>query len=379
MSQQFDLIVLGCGGVGSAATYYATKRGLKVLSLEQFEPVHARGSSHGDTRVIRQAYFEHPDYVPLLQRAYTLWHELEKSVEAQLFFRTGLLEIGPESGVLIPGVRRAAALHHLPLEDIQRNEFHERFPGFHLPDGSVAVFEANAGFLLVERCIHHYIHESKRLGSDLRFNQHVISYEVNASGVRVVTAAEQFVAPKLIITAGAWASQFLSNINLKLHVLKKHLHWYPHSPSFYHLHRNAPTFFFETQDGYFYGFPSRDSRGVKVAQHSGGEAVNDPSNLDRSLDVRERAQVDRFLQAHLPQVTLPATGHAVCMYTMSPDEHFIVDQHPNHPQITFAAGLSGHGFKFASVLGELLVQLAIDNELQLPLEFLSLKRFSRSV
>lgn len=376
MSNHFDLIVIGCGGVGSAAAYYAAERGLRVLALERFEPVHARGSSHGDTRVIRQAYFEHSDYVPLLKRAYELWAQFEERVDHKLFYRTGLLEVGPESGVLIGGVRQSAAEHQLPLEEISRSEFRERFPGFTLPDDSVAVYESNAGFLLVEECIRHFIHEAKRLGGDLRFNQQVRGWSVRGDEVCVSTDSQKFYAPRLAVAAGAWANDLLADLGLPLRVLRKHLHWYPvKSLDDYQVDLNSPTFFYETVAGYYYGFPVRDARGLKVAQHSGGETVHNPLNVDRSVDLAEREQVDRFLRLHLPEIALPASDHAVCMYTMTPDEHFIIDRHPQHSQIAFAAGLSGHGFKFASVLGELLVQLAIDGAVNLPMEFLSVRRF----
>ena len=376
MSNHFDLIIIGCGGVGSAAAYYAAAGGLRVLALERFEPVHARGSSHGDTRVIRQAYFEHPDYVPLLQRAYTLWDQFEQRVACKLFYRTGLLEVGPESGVLIRGVRQSAAQHQLPLEEIARNEFEDRFRGFVLPDDSVAVYESNAGFLLVEECIRHYISEAKRLGGDLRFNQQVHGWSVQGDDVCVSTDSGKFYAPRLAVAAGAWANDLLADLGLPLRVLRKHLHWYPvKRPDNYHVDLNSPTFFYETNAGYYYGFPVRDARGLKVAQHSGGETVHDPLNVDRSVDLAEREQVDRFLRMHLPGVSLQASDHAVCMYTMTPDEHFLLDRHPEYSQVAFAAGLSGHGFKFASVLGETLVQLAIDGAAKLPIEFLSLRRF----
>jgi len=376
MSNHFDLIIIGCGGVGSAAAYYAAERGLRVLALERFEPVHARGSSHGDTRVIRQAYFEHSDYVPLLKRAYDLWHQFERQVGRKLFYRTGLLEVGRESGTLIQGLRQSAEQHQLPLEEIVRGEFKNRFPGFALPEDSVALYESDAGFLLVEECIRHYISEARRLGGDLRFNQQVRGWSVQGNEVCVSTDNDKFHAPCLVVAAGAWANELLADLRLSLRVLRKHLHWYPVKNSgAYHLDTNSPTFFYETSAGYYYGFPVRDARGLKVAQHSGGDTVHDPLNIDRSVDVAEREKVDRFLRSHLPEIAIPATGHAVCMYTMTPDEHFIVDRHPQHPQIAIAAGLSGHGFKFASVLGESLVQLAIDGQAKLPMEFLSLQRF----
>ena len=378
MLNLFDLIIIGCGGVGSAAAYYAAERGLRVLALERFEAVHARGSSHGDTRVIRQAYFEHPDYVPLLKRAYSLWEQLEQRISRQLFYHTGLVEVGPESGVLIQGVRQSAAMHQLPLAEIDRGEFKERFPGFVLPEDCVAVFESNAGFLLVEECIRHYIGEAQRLGADLRFNQPVRGWSVQRNEICITTDSEKFYAPRLVVAAGAWANEVLADLGLPLHVLRKHLHWYPvKTPTAYGLQNHAPTFFYETSAGYFYGFPVRNERGLKVAQHSGGTTVQDPLKVDRSVDVAELEQVDRFLRAHLPDVAIPATDHSVCMYTMTPDEHFIIDQHFDHPQIAIAAGLSGHGFKFASVLGESLVQLAIDGKTSVPMEFLSLRRFDR--
>ncbi len=338
MAEPFDLIIVGCGGVGSAATYYAAARGMRVLAIEQFESVHSRGSSHGETRVIRQAYFEQPDYVPLLKRAYDLWHDLEHVVDKRLFYRTGLLEIGPESGALIQGIRSAGRLHNLPLEEVDRSDMTNRFPGFHLPDESVALFESNAGFLLVEECVRNYIHASRSLGAELRFNEPVRSWNVTKGTASVCTDREQFVAPKLIITAGAWASTLLSDLGVNLRVLRKHLHWYAtRELNDYSLSHASPTFFYDTPQGYFYGFPARDHRGVKVAQHSGGEVVRDPATVDRTIDEIERSEVVRFLQSHLPRATDKPTAHSVCMYTMSPDEHFIVDRHPVYPDVAFAA------------------------------------------
>ncbi len=319
MAELFDLIVVGCGGVGSATAYYAAARGMRVLALEQHESVHALGSSHGETRVIRQAYFEHPDYVPLLKRAYQLWYDLETTTHQQLFYRTGLLEIGPETGSLVQGVRSAAALHHLPLETVDRSSFSERFPGFNLPEESVALFESNAGFLLVEECIRTYIQAARNQGADLRFHVPVRSWNVEDGLVRVQTDQEQFVAPRLVIAAGAWASTLLAEIGLRLRVLRKHLHWYATRASHdYSIDGGSPTFFYEVPEGYFYGFPSRDRQSLKVAQHSGGEAVLNPATVDRTVDAHERGEVEQFLARNLPNVTRTSTAHAVCMYTMSP-------------------------------------------------------------
>ncbi len=375
MSQAiFDAIVLGTGGIGSAALFQLARRGQRVLGIDQFTAGHDRGSSHGETRVIRKAYFEHPNYVPLLQRAYENWAELERLSGHQVFFRTGILEIGPPDGILVPGVRAAAERYRLPLEELAPADVARRYPDFHLPKGQVALFEADGGYLLVEQCVQHYLRLAVDHGAQQLFDTAVTSWESDGAVARVTTDGATYQARRLLLTPGAWAPQLLAAAGIRLHVLRKHLHWYAIAPGAYAVAAGSPVFFYETAAGCYYGFPSLDGHSLKVAEHSGGQRIVDPLRIDRSVDPQERGRVEQFLRRHLPQVQLEARRHSVCMYTMTADEHFIVDQHPQHPNVLIAAGLSGHGFKFASVLGEILADLATGQTPPLSIDFLRIQR-----
>jgi len=371
----YDVIVLGTGGVGSAAAYQLAKRGAKVMGIDQFPGGHDRGSSHGETRVIRQAYFEHSDYVPLLLRAYELWRELEQAADVDLLHQVGLLQVGPPDGFVVRGVLEAARLHGLSVESLTGDEVSRRFPGFKAPAGAVGVFEPAAGYLKVERCVLTHLAAAKSMGAGFRFGATARSWQAEGNGVRVATDQGDFSAARLIITAGPWAPQLLADLGAPLHVRRKHLYWFPTAQSSYHESRGCPTYLYELPQGVYYGFPQIDELGVKVAEHTGGAVVDDPKNDPRPLDPADLARVEAFLTDCLPGVSRPVQRHSVCFYTMSPDDHFLVDRHPRHPNVVFAAGLSGHGFKFTSVLGEALADLALEENTRLPIGFLSLARF----
>ncbi len=370
----YDVIVLGTGGVGSAAAFHLARRGAKVLGLDRFPGGHDKGSSHGETRIIRKAYFEHTDYVPLLNRAYDLWAELEQRSSEQLYHEVGLLEIGPPDGVVVPGVLASARQHQLTVDELTEREVAERFPAFVVPDGSVAVFEQHAGYLLVERCVLAHLAEATKCGAELRTGETILDWTANERGVTVRTDQNTYSAQKLVVTAGAWAKDLLADLGIKLRVLRKHLHWYACDDARYRADHGCPAFFYETPAGYLYGFPQIDELGVKVADHSGGTEISDPLTDDKSTEPRDVQRVEQFMRMCLPGVSTKPQRHAVCYYTMSPDEHFIVDRHPDHDNVGFAAGLSGHGFKFTTVLGEVLTDLTLDGQTALPIEFLRLAR-----
>lgn len=377
---KYDVIVLGTGGIGSAALAQLAMRGRRVLGLDRFPPAHDRGSSHGQTRMIREAYFEHPDYVPLVQRAYQLWAELEQQSGEALYRETGLLQIGPPQGLIVPGVLRTAAEHRLDVETLGPKEIERRFPGFRvngMNDGTqaaVGLFERRAGYLRVEACVRAYLDLAVRRGAELRTGVAVQSWRGVVGGVEVEAGASRFRADQLLVTAGAWASELLLGLGLRLEVRRKPQYWYRASGTEYHVDRGAPAFLFETSDGLFYGFPQIDEFGVKMAEHSGGRHVADPLLLDRELDRDDQMRVEAFAARHMPAITREMTRHAPCMYTMTADENFIVDRHPEWPQVVFAAGLSGHGFKFAGVLGEALADLALEGKTKLPIGFLNCHR-----
>jgi monomeric sarcosine oxidase len=370
-----DCIVLGTGGVGSAALHHLARRGARALGIERFAPGHDRGSSHGETRIIRLAYFEHPDYVPLLRRAYALWEELEARCGLRLYHETGLLEVGPRAGVVVPGVLASARRHALEVEALEPREAERRFPGFRIPDGMAVVFERRAGYLRVEDCVRAHAGEAVRLGARLATGETVLRWRVDGAGVEVETDRATHRAARLVVAAGAWAGGLLAELGVRLEVRRKTLLWYRTLSPRHREAEGGPGFFYETPGGLFYGFPELRGGELKVAEHSGGEAVADPLAVDRSLRDADRAPVEAFLRRCVPGVASDGClRHAVCLYTMSPDEHFVVDRVPAHPQVSFAAGLSGHGFKFTSVLGEVLADLALDGGTELPIGFLSCER-----
>lgn len=373
--QHFDVIVLGIGGVGSAVLDQLAQRGVRAMGIDRFHPPHDRGSTHGQTRVIRQAYFEHPDYVPLLGESYRLWHALEDRIGKQLYHEVGLIEVGPADGVVVPGVLRAAAEHNLSVQSMTAAEIRARWTGFSVPEDLVGVFEPGAGYLLVEECVEAHLAAAETAGATLMVDTAVQGWTATQREVRVQTDRGELAADRLVITAGAWASQMLVDSNIPLTVLRKSLFWFATGSADYDVAAGFPVFLFELLQGVFYGFPKLDVRGVKIAEHSGGYTVRDPLAVDRSIDPQEQRRVVDVLSLCLPDVSPRVTDHAVCLYTMSKDEHFIVDRHPVHSNVVFAAGLSGHGFKFAPALGRALADLAVDGTTTLPIEFLSQQRF----
>lgn len=373
----FDCIVLGVGGVGSAALYHLARRGGNVLGLDRFPPGHDQGSSHGHTRVIRLAYFEHADYVPLLQRAYELWEELEEQHGESLYVQTGVLEMGPPDGEVLSGVKKAAQQHRLDLSELSAADVQRQYPGIRLPEEWVGLFEPRGGYLLVEDCVRAHADEAVKHGATLHTGEVIERWVIDGEGVVVHTDRATYRADRLIVTAGAWTPQLLQSLGVNLTVRRKPLLWYRTTTSDYRIESGFPVWLFETPGGIFYGFPELDARGVKAAEHTSGLPVEDPLTLDRQLLPVDRQPVETMLQNHLPGVSLDNRHHTVCMYTMTPDEHFIVDQHPAHPQVCFTAGLSGHGFKFATVLGEVMAQMALDGATPHPTGFLGLDRLVR--
>ena len=372
--QKYDVIVIGCGGMGSAILYALADRGASVLGIDQHQPPHNRGSSHGQSRIIRQAYFEHPNYVPLLLEAYRGWADLEEQTGQSLLHQIGLLQVGPPDGFLIRGVLASAETHSLPIEKFSGREIERRFPGFQAEDDVVGLFEQRAGYLLVEEAIRAYLLEAERAGGVFRVFPEPCRWRVEDTGVRVDVDGQVFFADQLVVAAGSWTDRLINRLGVTLQVVRKHMYWFDNQSTKYR--DGSPVFFFETPQGYFYGFPQLDQRGVKVADHRGGEPVDDPDFLEIGADQEDQRRAKAFLRKHLPDVSGRVMDHQVCMYTRSPDEHFIVDRHPDHREVAFVAGLSGHGFKFAPVLGNALADMILEGESKLPIGFFSLRRFT---
>jgi sarcosine oxidase len=371
--KRYDAIVLGLGGMGSAALYHLARRGRRVLGVEQFSIGHDRGSSHGTTRLIRKSYFEHPAYVPLVHRAMHLWGELEQEVDRPLFDRTGLILFGRSDGEVITGVRTAAAAHEVRIEEVSLRHAAERWPGFAPDPEMTSLFEPDAGTLAVESCVCAHVDAARAHGAEVLVGERITSFSPAAGAVVVHTERLQFACDRLVVAGGAWSGRLLSALRIPLQVMRKTVMWFEVTDSCHRRDRGCPVYCFDTPDGFFYGFPVIDERGLKLGEHSGGEAMSNPDQLDRSLSHAEARKVNAFVSRYLRGVG-SLRAHEVCMYTMTPDQHFVVDHVPHSPQVVFAAGFSGHGFKFAPIIGSVLADLALDGVTKEPIEFLRLSR-----
>lgn len=371
--RRFDVVVAGAGGMGTAAAAHLARRGAGVLALDRFPVGHARGSSHGQTRLIRLAYFEHPDYVPLLRRSRELWRALERDTGSALFAETGLVSAGPPDGDVVAGVLRSADRHGLDVERLTATQAADRWPAFALPAHWAAVFEAQAGWLAVEACVAAHATFARAHGATFEHGAAVRDWRVVGNDVIVETEREAVSAGRLVLCPGPWASDLLHLAEPTFTVLRKSLFWYdPAAGSLGSAAAAAlPCFAFDTPTGFFYGFPAIAGRGIKVAEHTGGRSVADPLHVDRRIDPDDQSRIEGWLAAHLPGAGLRRTAHEVCLYTMSPDGHFVVGLHPAHPQVAIAAGFSGHGFKFASLIGEVLADLALEGRTTHPIGFLA--------
>jgi monomeric sarcosine oxidase len=271
---------------------------------------------------------------------------------------------------------RSASDHDLSVDELSAKQVDQRWPGFSIPNQLVGVFEPAAGYLLVEDCVRAHLDAARDVGADLLTETEVQGWTASDCEVRVQTSSGEFSAQRLIITAGSWTGTLLRELRVSLTVRRKSLFWFATDATHYNVAAGFPVFLFELRDDIFYGFPNIDARGVKVAEHTGGRSVEDPLTVDRSVDADEQRRLIDFLSWHLPGVSSTVAHHTVCLYTMSLDESFIVDRHPQHANVVFAAGLSGHGFKFVPVLGRALAELALDGGTELPIGFLSLSRFA---
>ncbi|MGH2500382.1 MAG: N-methyl-L-tryptophan oxidase [Candidatus Limnocylindria bacterium] len=376
ITSSYDAIVAGLGAMGSAAAYQLARRGKRVLGLDAFARGHALGSSVGRTRVIRLAYFEHADYVPLLRRAWALWRELERDAGARLLVETGGLYLGPPGSATVEGSAASARQHHLAHERLDAGAIRRRFPFLTPPDDTAGLFEEQAGFLVPEACVDAHLRLAERHGAALRFEEPVRAWRIEGGEVAVRTERGEHRAGRLVLAAGAWLGGLLGEVGVTLAVERVPLFWFePASAEAFALGR-CPVYIAETgSDGSFYGFPYLADQGLKVARHGSGEAA-EPDRLDRAPRAADEARVRRFLERYLPGANGPLRATTVCMYTKTPDEHFVIDRHPASADVVFASACSGHGFKFASVVGEILADLALEGRTSLPIAFLSLRRFA---
>ena len=362
-----DAIVLGLGVMGSAALHRLALAGLRVRGIERFDVPNAMGSSHGGTRVTRKAYFEDARYVPLLERSWTLVREMEAARRETLLIQTGGLYFGPRGS---PGVRAsydAAQLHGLAHEWLDASEIRRRFPMFTPGDDDAGVFEPDAGVLLAERMWVAQIELAIAAGADVRARERATKVELGDAGVRVTTDRGTHEADRLVIAIGPWTAESiegLPTLAIPLRVERQVQLWFaPRDPSLF-VPERMPVFLRFGDREAFYGLPIAVHPGVKVCQHHGGSGAAAES-LDRSPRESDEAPVRVFVQKHMPLADGPLLGARVCMYTNTPDEHFVVGAHPAHDRVFVMAGFSGHGFKLAPVLGEVITEQMTRGETKL--------------
>ncbi|HXB08465.1 MAG TPA: N-methyl-L-tryptophan oxidase [Puia sp.] len=368
---QYDVIVIGLGANGSSALWHLSKTGKKVLGIDRFEPPHQKGSSHGESRIIRQAYHESPFYVPLVKAAYPIWAELENATGQTLFRRTGGLLLGDPQTSVVQGARLSAETHDIPFEWLDAPAICNRFPAFKPTAGTVGVLEKEAGILYPEACIRAFLELAARNGAAIHPNEPVIAITPTPNGITITTATTTYHTEKLIVAAGAWLDTLLPEIHLPLSVRRQPLFWFGNANENF-LPAKMPVFIWEyAQEKMFYGFPDIGS-GVKLAPHHGGRPIA-PDDLKPDAAPEEIAALAALAKTYLDFD--PVYLHArICLYTNTPDEHFIIDLHPAYPNIVVASPCSGHGFKFSSFTGKLLADLALEGKAALDLTPFAISR-----
>lgn len=375
MTTAYDVIVAGLGAMGSLTTYQLARRGHRVFGFDRYTPPHAMGSSHGHSRIIREAYFEDPRYVPMVQEAYRQWADLEAARGVTLFRQTGGLMLGPPDGALVRGARRSAELHALPHDVLDAADVARRFPAFHPDPEMVGVLEPRAGILSPERAIAAALDVARADGATIHTGESLLGWRETPGGVDVETTAGRYRAACLVLTVGAWTRALVPTLNLPLMVQRNVQFWFNPTRSAAHFAPTSlPVFIAEHAPGKaWYGFPDVGD-GLKVALHHDGE-YGDPDTIRRDVDPREADPMRAILSRYMPDANGTLRDSAVCLYTNAPDDHFVIDRHPETPAVIVASPCSGHGFKFASVIGAILADLATDRQPAFDCSLFSLRRF----
>ncbi|MWV65271.1 N-methyl-L-tryptophan oxidase [Halorubrum sp. JWXQ-INN 858] len=387
MSERYDVIVVGVGGMGSAAAYHLADRGLDVLGLEQYDVPHDKGSSHGVTRIIRKPQYEDPAYVPLVERAYERWRDLEAFTGRDLLYTTGGIDAGPPDSDVVRGSIASCREHDLDHEVLDAAAVNERFPGYDLPADHRAVYQPDGGFLVPEQCIIAHVEAARAAGATIRAREAVRDLTPRGSSalddsegadgsVRVTTTKDTYEADRVVVTAGAWAPKLLPELEGIAVPERQVLAWLqPRTPARFERDR-FPVFVHETDEGHYYGFPRHDVPGFKFGKFNHlGETV-DPDAMGREPRPRDERVLREYAERYFPDGAGPTTKLATCTFTNTPDGHFVLDRLPDEPRITVGAGFSGHGFKFASVVGEVLADLAVDGDTDHDVDLFRADRFA---
>lgn len=371
----YDVVICGLGVMGSAALYQLARRGQRVLGIERFTPGHDRGSSHGATRIIRLGYFEHPSYVPLVRHAYALWQELERTAGQELLHVAGIAEMGPPDGLLVSGTLASARQHGLRHEVLSARQLMRRYPVFHLPPDYVAVLQPDGGFLDAERSVEAFVTLAQHAGASIRTGETVLAIEPHGGGVRIVTDRGAVEAGTVIVAAGPWLPALLPDLALKLRVTRQAMAWFAPSDATLFTPGRCPVFLIESRHGMHYGFPAFGDAGVKIAKHHHDDQMVNPETYDRAFSTHDEALIRAAVADHVPAANGQRRDAKTCLYTVTPDGDFIIDRLPQLPHVIVASPCSGHGFKFAPAIGEILADLATTGMTPYDIARFSLERF----
>src|SRR5262252_1216416 len=376
----YDVIVVGVGGMGSAAVYHLAQRGLRVLGIEQYDIPHDRGSSHGISRIIRLAYFEHPTYVPLLHRAYELWWALERDLQERLLIVTGSLDIGTVDSTVFGGALQAAQLHHLVHEVLEPEALRRRFPGYGLQAPLLGLYQPQGGLLAAERCTVAHVNAALRHGAHIHGREVLQGWERRGDGIVVRTSRGTYQAQRLVLTAGAWTQRLVAQYQGTLQPERQVMIWMqPRVPAHFQL-GVFPVFNMAVEEGTFYGFPIYSIPGFKLARwHHLEQAIDDPASMNRDCHPEDEASLRAFVRRYFPDGDGPTLSMHTCLFTNTPDTHFVIDAHPDYPNVFIAGGFSGHGFKFCSVVGEILADLAQEGSTRHDISLFRAARFHQEV
>jgi len=377
----YDVIVIGVGSMGSSTCYQIAKQGHSVLGLEQFDIPHEIGSHTGQSRIIRKAYFEHPNYVPLLERAYENWQSLEQEISNQIYFKTGLLYFGPDNHMLIEGTQKSAIKYGIEVNELSQKDQLDKFPQFKIPESYTNLMEVDAGFITPERAILSFTKQALKYKAAIHTKEKTLEWSKKDGVIQVKTNKQTYKCKKLVLTTGAWTSKF-SNVK-NLEVTRQIMAWaQPKNLNMFKLN-NFPcwTFSDPSKNGIYYGFPSLPNSsfgeltGLKFAHHTKG-TLSDPDMVNRNVSKEEEKILVEAIKKFIPKGVETINSMKTCLYTYSPDEDFILDFYNNNKDIVIAAGFSGHGFKFASVIGEILSELVTKGKSIHPINFLNANRFN---
>lgn len=372
----YDAIVVGVGAMGSAACYHLARRGLRTLGLERFDIPHMMGSSHGITRIIRLAYYEHPSYVPLLLRAFELWDELAAESGRHLLIVTGTIDASGADEVVFAESLASCQHWQLPHEVLTAAELTARYPGYQLPDSHMALFQPRGGFLTPERCISAHVEGALAAGAEIRARERVLGWEPIGDGVRVTTERGEYEAGRLVLSAGAWMGSLVPAFTALAKPERQVLGWFaPFQPALFAPQR-FPVFNLMVPEGRYYGFPIYDVPGFKIGLYHHRQEIVDPDAYDREAGAADEAPLRDAVARYFPAANGSTLALRSCMFTNTPDEHFILDALPEYPQVIVASPCSGHGFKFASVIGEILADLVQRGETRHEIGWLRLNRFA---